>query len=95
MRVSCACAWGRGTLLPPTLPPPPPTGSFPLATSLAFLAWGALDFAQGYARAGAARAARATLRWGSDYLLACLDEQAGTFVGQIGDPGTDHAYWGR
>ena len=58
-RVRCPCA----CVSKPPPPPHPPGGfydagdtlklQFPLATSLAFLAWGALEFPQGYAAAGA------------------------------------------
>lgn len=34
------------------------------------------------------------LRWGADYLMAC-SPTPGTYIAQIGDPSTDHSYWGR
>lgn len=68
--------------------------NFPLATSTALLAWGLLDFPAGYAAAGQAGAALATLRWAADYLMACHTAEE-RYVGQIGDPGVDHSYWGR
>lgn len=60
--------------------------NFPLATSLAFLAWGALDFPSGYATAGAAAAAQDSLKWGAAYLMACHTSD-NTFIAQIGNPG--------
>ncbi len=34
------------------------------------------------------------LRWGADYLMACHPTPS-TYIAQIGDPSTDHSYWGR
>lgn len=68
--------------------------SFPLGTSLAFLGWGLLEFPAGYDAAGLTARAKASLKWGTDYLVAChvAEDQ---YIGQIGDPGIDHAFWGR
>lgn len=41
-----------------------------------------------------AQAALENLRWGAEYLMACHPAD-GTYIAQIGDPGADHAYWGR
>ncbi|PSC71377.1 Endoglucanase A [Micractinium conductrix] len=67
---------------------------FPLATSLAFLAWGALEFPQGYAAAGATEAALDNLRWGAAFLMACHPSD-NVYIAQIGEPGADHSMWGR
>ncbi|RMZ53156.1 hypothetical protein APUTEX25_005145, partial [Auxenochlorella protothecoides] len=68
--------------------------NFPLGTSLAFLGWGLLEFPAGYDAAGLTARAKASLKWGTDYLVAChvAEDQ---YIGQIGDPGIDHAFWGR
>ncbi|KAL4420827.1 hypothetical protein ABPG75_010483 [Micractinium tetrahymenae] len=68
--------------------------NFPLATSLTFLAWGALEFPAAYATTGQTQAALENLRWGADYLMACHPSD-NTYIAQIGEPGADHAYWGR
>lgn len=68
--------------------------SFPLATSAAFLAWGVLEFEGAYAAAGELGHAREGIRWIADYLMACHCQE-GSYIGQIGEPGLDHAYWGR
>lgn len=68
--------------------------NFPMGTSLAFLSWGLLEFGQGYAAAGLTSLAKDAVRWGVDYLAACHTGEL-QYVGQIGDPSIDHAYWGR
>ena len=45
-----------------------PCRSFPMATSAAFLAWGIIEFEQGYTAAGEMEHAREGLRWATDYL---------------------------
>ncbi len=67
--------------------------NFPMAVSLAFLGIGALEFADGVKTAKQMKRYRETLRWGADYLMAC-HVSPDAYVGQIGDPGPDHAYWG-
>ncbi len=42
--------------------------SFPLATTVALLGWGVLDFQGGYAKAGQLQHARDGLRYAADYL---------------------------
>lgn len=67
--------------------------AFPMAVSLAFLGVAALEFADGFKAARQLGKIRDALRWGADFLMASHTGPA-TFVGQIGDPGPDHAYWG-
>jgi len=67
--------------------------NFPLATSLSFLAWGLLEFLDSYSHAGQTKYAKDTLAWGADYLMAS-HIGPNKLVGQVGDPGIDHAYWG-
>ena len=67
--------------------------NFPMAVSLAFLGIAALEFNTGFKAAKQMTRMRDTLRWGADYLMAC-HTSPDTYVGQIGDPGPDHAYWG-
>ncbi len=69
--------------------------SYPLSASVSFLAWGLLEFRGAYIKSGQYDAARRDLKVAADYLLACYDPAAKTFIGQIGDPSVDHNYWGR
>lgn len=68
--------------------------AFPLSTSLAFLALGVTEFGDAYSAAGQLNWALDAIRWGTDFLVAA-HSSPNEFVGQIGDPGIDHAYWGR
>jgi len=67
--------------------------AYPMATSLAFLGVAAIEFKDGFKAAKQLGEIRDTLRWGADYLMACHVGPS-TFIGQIGDPGPDHGYWG-
>ena len=46
--------------------------TFPLANSLTTLAWGMLEFSDGYDCAGERAAMMDNLRWGLDYLKKCI-----------------------
>jgi endoglucanase len=65
----------------------------PEAYSMTQLAWGYLDYQQGYSAADSASQLLETLRWGDDYMLSAYTN-ATTFYGQVADPNTDHQYWG-
>ena len=65
----------------------------PEAYSMTQLAWGYLDYPQGYAASGTGQQLLETLRWGDDYILSAFTN-ATTFYGQVADPNTDHQYWG-
>lgn len=69
----------------------------PLASTLATLAWGGIEFSDGYAVTGQSDELLEAVRWGTDYLLKAHGvDAAGTtlyFVAQVGDGGADHALW--
>ena len=65
----------------------------PEAWSMNMLAWGLLDYPQGYQGAGQYQTALENLRWGDDYILSAYTAP-GTFYGQVANPSTDHQYWG-
>lgn len=69
----------------------------PLASTLATLAWGGIEFADGYAASGQTDELLDAVRWGTDYLLKaqCVDAAGNTlfFVAQVGDAGADHSQW--
>ncbi|KAL4535098.1 hypothetical protein Ndes2526B_g06009 [Nannochloris sp. 'desiccata'] len=67
---------------------------FPLSNSLAFLGLATSEFKQGMEAAGQLKYAQDTLRWGADFLMKA-HIAPNKFIGQVGDPGSDHAYWGR
>lgn len=68
--------------------------SFPMATSVSFLAWGILQFPQALRETGQYEAAVGNLQWGADYLMRCHISKR-RFVGMIGSIEEDHALWDR
>lgn len=73
---------------------------FPMAYSATMLAWGAIDYAEGYETAGATQDILNHLGWVTDYFLRCYDDNGtadlsdDVFYAQVGDGDIDHAYWG-
>jgi endoglucanase len=65
----------------------------PEAWAMNMLAWGLLDYPQGYADAGQTQVALENLRWGDDYMLSAYTAPD-TFYGQVSNPSVDHQYWG-
>jgi endoglucanase len=65
----------------------------PEAWAMNMLAWGLLDYQQGYADAGQYQTALENLRWGDDYILSAYTAPD-VFYGQVANPSTDHQYWG-
>ncbi len=65
----------------------------PEAWSMNMLAWGLIDYQQGYQAAGQYQSALENLRWGDDSIISA-HTAATTFYGQVADPNTDHQYWG-
>jgi endoglucanase len=61
--------------------------------SMNMLAWGLLDYKQGYVAAGQYQTALDNLRWGDDYIISA-HPSANVFYGQVADPNVDHKYWG-
>jgi endoglucanase len=68
--------------------------NFPLGTTVSFLAWGLVEFKDAYQQTGHLNKALDTLRVAVDYLSASQIEPR-KYVGQIGEPGIDHNWWGR
>ncbi len=69
----------------------------PLASTLTTLAWGGLEFSDGYRLSGQADELLAAVQWGTDYLLKAqgVDASGRTtfFVAQVGNVEADHALW--
>jgi endoglucanase len=65
----------------------------PEAWTMNMLAWGLLDYQQGYTAAGQYQTALENLRWGDDYILSAYTAPD-VFYGQVANPATDHQYWG-
>jgi endoglucanase len=69
----------------------------PLASTLATLSWGGVEFADGYTLSGQTDELLDAVRWGTDYLLKAhaVDAAGNTrfFVAQVGNVGADHSQW--
>ncbi|MEA5464964.1 glycoside hydrolase family 9 protein [Leptothoe sp. PORK10 BA2] len=69
----------------------------PMAASITMLSWGAIEYQAAYQQSGQYDELLAAIKWGTDYFLkAHISDGQSTqaFYGQVGDPGTDHEYWG-
>lgn len=69
--------------------------NFPMSTSVSFISWAMISFPNAFTSVGATSEYRKQLRVATEYLLGCYDEDAKTYIGQIGDPNIDHGTWGR
>lgn len=65
----------------------------PAAYSMTTLAWGGLANPDGYADSGQTRYLLRNLKWGDDYIIKAHPSPH-VFYGQVGDGGSDHAFWG-
>jgi endoglucanase len=68
--------------------------NFPLASTVALLAWGIADFRSGYEASKELPHALENLRVASTYLMDCHIAPR-RYIGQIGHPDIDHSFWGR
>src|SRR5262245_10768813 len=66
--------------------------TFPLVHSLTVLAWGMLDYPQGYSASGQSQFLLSNLRWGMDYLVKA-HPAANRLVTEVADPNKDHQLW--
>jgi endoglucanase len=65
---------------------------FPMAAAMTVLAWGGVEYEEGFRQAGEWDNFLSTLRWGTDWLLKA-HPAPNIFVGQIGEPLLEHAQW--
>lgn len=70
----------------------------PLAASMTMLGWGVEEYRGAYQQSGQLDEALAAIKQGTDYILKAhvtgADGKTQAFYGQVGNGGTDHAYWG-
>ena len=66
---------------------------FPMASSATLLAWGVLEYPEGYRRSGQLDAILDNLRWVNDYFLKASAKPDELWA-QVGDGQADHAWWG-
>ncbi|MEO1507113.1 MAG: glycoside hydrolase family 9 protein [Cyanobacteria bacterium J06633_23] len=70
---------------------------FPMAASITMLSWGAIEYQDAYQKSGQYDELLAAIKWGTDYFLKAHISDGKTtqaLYGQVGDPRTDHDYWG-
>ncbi len=58
------------------------------------LAWGFIEYGPGYGSVGQDDDLLRTLRWFTDFIVACHSAPNELYV-QVGDVNVDHNYWGR
>lgn len=68
--------------------------NFPHSFSVTVLAWGLIEFEDGYRAAGEYDNAIDSIKWATDYLIKC-HTAPNEFWGQVADGHVDHAFWGR
>lgn len=68
--------------------------NFPAAWTASVLAWGYLEFQDGYASAAQTTYIQDTLRWIADYFVLCHYADL-TFTAQVGNVDIDHSQWTR
>src|SRR5262245_1080670 len=66
---------------------------FAMASSATILAWGAVEYRDGYERSGQLIHLLNNLRWVNDYFIKA-HTAPNEMYGQIGNGGVDHAWWG-
>jgi endoglucanase len=67
--------------------------AFPMAGAMTLLAWGGIEFPDGYAKSGQWDFLLDAVRWGDDWLIKAHPEPE-IFYGQVGRGDLDHAFWG-
>jgi hypothetical protein len=66
---------------------------FPMAASATLLAWGVVDYREGYTRSGQLNDMLGNLRWVMDYFIKAHSSANELWV-QVGDGDVDHNWWG-
>ncbi|KAL1921943.1 uncharacterized protein VTP21DRAFT_10585 [Calcarisporiella thermophila] len=67
--------------------------TFPLAFALTHIAWGALEYFEGYVLAKQSEHLKDMLKWGTDWLIKAHPTNTTLFV-QVGTGTVDNNYWG-
>ncbi|ORX80676.1 beta-1,4-endoglucanase, partial [Basidiobolus meristosporus CBS 931.73] len=65
----------------------------PGAYAMTMLSWSLLEYPLGFQRTGQLEHMLQAIKWGLDFILKCHVERQ-KFVVQVGDPKSDHDYWG-
>jgi hypothetical protein len=65
----------------------------PMFSTLTLLAWGGLEYRQGFAAMGQLDELLAAVRWGTDWIIRA-NPAPNILYGQVGLGGPDHSFWG-
>jgi hypothetical protein len=65
----------------------------PMAASATMLAWGVVEYRDGFVKAGQLEPMLDNLKWATDYFIKCHTGPT-EFYGQVGLGNADHAWWG-
>jgi endoglucanase len=65
----------------------------PMAATATILAWSIVDYRSAYVQTGQLETALDQLKWATDYFIKA-HPTANELYGQVGNGGTDHAWWG-
>ena len=66
--------------------------NYPAAGAITLIAWSAIDFADGYKKAGQTKYVKDMVKWGTDYFIKCHPSKNELYVA-VGDGEIDHYYW--
>ena len=67
--------------------------ALPLASALTLIAWGAIEYRGGYERAAQWSHLLDVIRWGADWIMKAHASER-VFYAQVGEPRSDHSFWG-
>jgi endoglucanase len=67
--------------------------ALPLASALTLIAWGGIEYRGAYERTAQWSHLLDTIRWGTDWIMKAHASE-GVFYAQVGNPRSDHSFWG-
>jgi endoglucanase len=67
--------------------------ALPMTSALTLLAWGGIEYGAGFKQAAQWSQLLETIRWGTDWIMKAHPSER-VFYGQVGDPRSDHSFWG-
>ena len=66
--------------------------NYPMAGTVALIAWSAIDFAEGYKKANQTKYVKEMVKWGTDYFIKCHPSKNELYIA-VGDGQVDHYSW--
>ena len=65
----------------------------PMAWTITMLSWSVVQYHNAYVQDGQLTNIMNIIKWGTDYFIKA-HPSPDVLYGQVGDPSTDHAFWG-